>query len=93
MSAYPPFDPGTVEAIAKVLGEAGSGTDISRYFQTNSLLDDSGESTKWRRINAVFLKSQATTKSANQILALSDPTLSQRASSENEMSSNTIAAN
>ena len=69
MSAHPPFDPGTVEAIAKVLGEAGSGTDISRYFQTNSLLDESGESTKWRRINAVFLKSQATTKSANQILA------------------------
>lgn len=69
MSAHPPFDPGTVEAIAKVLGEAGSGTDISRYFQTNSLLDDSGESTKWRRINAVFLKSQATTKSANQMLA------------------------
>ena len=69
MSAHPPFDPGTVEAIAKVLGEAGSGTDISRYFQTNSLLDESGESTKWRRINAVFLKSQATTKGANQILA------------------------
>jgi hypothetical protein len=37
----------------------------SVVFQTNNLLDDSGESTKWRRINAVFLKSQATTKSAN----------------------------
>lgn len=69
MSAHPPFDPGTIEAIARVLGEAGSGTDISRYFQIGSLLDDSGESTKWRRLNAVFLKSQATTKSANQILA------------------------
>jgi hypothetical protein len=33
MSAHPPFDPGTVEAIAKVLGEAGSeqtSVDISR---------------------------------------------------------------
>ncbi len=69
MSAHPPFDFGTVEAIAKVLGEAGSGTDISRYFQLSALIDDSGESTKWRRINSVFLKSQATTKSANQILA------------------------
>lgn len=69
MSAHPLFDPGTVEVIAKVLGEAGSGTDIGRCFQTNSLLDESGGSTKWRRINAVFLKSQATTKSANQILA------------------------
>jgi hypothetical protein len=46
VSTHPPFDPGTVEAIAKVLGEAGSGTDISRYFQVNSLLDESGESTK-----------------------------------------------
>lgn len=69
MSAHPPFDPGTVEAIAKVIGEAGSGTDISRYFQVNGLVDDSGESTKWRRLNSVFLKSQATIKSANQILA------------------------
>jgi len=69
MSAHSPFDFGTVEAIAKVLGEAGSGTDISRYFQLSALIDDSGESTKWRRINSVFLKSQATTKSANQILA------------------------
>jgi len=93
MSAYPPFDPGTVEAIAKVLGEAGSGTDISRYFQTNSLLDDSGESTKWRRINAVFLKSQATTKSGNQILAFVKSILSQVALLENGMSLNAIAAN
>ncbi|MDK9706829.1 MAG: TIGR02391 family protein [Desulforhopalus sp.] len=69
MSAHPPFDPGTVEAIAKVIGEAGSGTDISRYFQVNGLVDDSGESTKWRRLNSVFLKNQATIKSANQILA------------------------
>lgn len=69
MSAHPPFDPGTLEAIAKVLGGAGSGADISRYFQTSGLFDDSGESTKWRRLNAVFLKSQATTKSANQVLA------------------------
>ena len=69
MSVFPPFDPGTVEAIAKVLGEAGSGTDISRYLQTSGLVDDSEESTKWRRLNFVFLKSQVTTKSANQILA------------------------
>ena len=46
MSAYPSFDPSTVEGIAKVLGEAGSGTDISRYFQTNGLLDDSEECQK-----------------------------------------------
>lgn len=69
MSAHPPFDFGTVEAIAKVLGEAGSGSDISRYLQSSGFIDDSGETTKWRRLNSVFLKSQANTKSANQILA------------------------
>ncbi|NTV45679.1 MAG: TIGR02391 family protein [Chlorobiales bacterium] len=69
MSAHPPFEPGTVEAVAKVLGEAGSGSDISRYLQSSGLIDDSWETTKWRRLNSVFLKSQATTKSANQILA------------------------
>lgn len=68
MSVHPTFDSGTVEAIAKVIGEAGSGTDISRYFEANGLVDESGESTKWRRLNSVFLKSQATTKSANQML-------------------------
>jgi uncharacterized protein (TIGR02391 family) len=68
MSTYPPFDSGTVEAIAKVLGEAGSGSDISRYIQSAGLRDDSGESTKWRRLNAIFLISQETAGSANQIL-------------------------
>jgi uncharacterized protein (TIGR02391 family) len=69
MSVHIPFDPGAVEVIAKVLGEAGSGSDISRYFTINNLADNSGESTKWRRINAVFLHSQTTTNSSNQILA------------------------
>lgn len=68
MSAHPPFDAGTVEAISKVLGDAGSGSDLSRYFQQNGLVDDSCESTKWRRLNSVFLKSQINTKSSNQIL-------------------------
>jgi uncharacterized protein (TIGR02391 family) len=68
MSAHPPFDSGTIEAIAKVLSEAGSGSDISRYLQVSALHDDSGESTKWRRLNAIFQRSQANTNSANQIL-------------------------
>ncbi|RMH17674.1 MAG: TIGR02391 family protein [Gammaproteobacteria bacterium] len=69
MSVYPPFDVGTIEAIARILGEAGSGTDITRYLAANQLNDDSGESTKWRRLNAIFLSIQNSTNSANQILA------------------------
>lgn len=69
MSVCPPFPAGCVEALARLLGEVGSGSDLSRYFAAHALVDDSNESTKWRRINAVFLKSQKTTKSANQFLA------------------------
>ncbi|MFZ1730426.1 MAG: TIGR02391 family protein [Bacteroidota bacterium] len=69
MSAHPPFDTDTAEAIAKVLGKAGSGTDINRYSLVIGFVDDSGESTKWRKLNWVFQDTQATTKSANQILA------------------------
>jgi len=63
-----PFDTGTVESIARVLGEAGTGTDISRYLDSCSLTDGSVESTKWRRLNAVFLNSQTATGSPNHIL-------------------------
>ena len=69
MNKPSPFDMGTVEALAKVLGEAGTGTDIDRYFVANKLVDDSGESTKWRRLNAVFSKNQAIKGSPNLILA------------------------
>ncbi len=69
MTAFPSFPTGAVESIAKVIGNAGSGTDIDRYFQENGIDDNSGQSTKWRRLNSVFLFSQKMTKSANQILA------------------------
>jgi len=69
MSSTAAFPPATVEALARVLGEAGSGSDISRYLTVCHLTDNSGESTKWRRLNAIFLESQATTDSPNQILA------------------------
>ena len=69
MSVLPPFSASSVEALAKFLGDVGTGSDLSRYFIAHGLVDDSNESTKWRRINAVFLKSQKMTKSANQILA------------------------
>jgi uncharacterized protein (TIGR02391 family) len=68
MTGSPPFDAGTIEAIAKVLGQAGSGTDISRYFQSIGLVDDSGETTKWKRLSYVFLKYQAITKNTNPTL-------------------------
>lgn len=68
MSAHPPFQQASVEAIAKILGESMTGGQIDKFLEGCNLIDDSGESTKWRRLYAIFLKSQKTTNSSNQIL-------------------------
>lgn len=68
MPPAPSFHASQIEALAKVLGECGSGSDISRIFQSCGLADESGESTKWRRINRVFLDSQARTRCGNKVL-------------------------
>jgi hypothetical protein len=63
-----PFNEGTIEALARVLGECGTGSDISRVLNDCGLDDNSGESTKWRRLYHIFLESQRVTKSPNQVL-------------------------
>lgn len=63
-----PFNEGTIEALAKVLGECGSGSDISRVLRDRGFIDNSGESTKWRRLYHIFLTSQRETRSPNQVL-------------------------
>src|SRR5882672_1343355 len=68
MSAVPPFPEGQIEALARLLGECGSGTDISRVLQDRNLADNSGESTKWRRLYWVFLDSQRRSGCANTIV-------------------------
>lgn len=68
MSAIPALPEGQIEALARVLGECGTGTDISRVFADRGLEDKSGESTKWRRLYWVFLQSQNQYRCSNQIL-------------------------
>ncbi len=51
-----------------MLGECGSGADISRVLEDCKLEDNLGESTKWKRLYWVFLNSQNQFKSANHIL-------------------------
>lgn len=69
MSAVPILPDAQCEALARHLGECGSGTDINRAFQTCGLRDTSGESTKWKRLYSVFLSIQSKDRSANQIIA------------------------
>jgi len=68
MSQFPSLPEGQIEALAKVLGESGTGTDITRVLKDRGLTDNSGESTKWRRLYSVFLATQRTDRCANRIL-------------------------
>jgi len=68
MSAIPSFPEGQIEALARLLGECGSGTDITRVLNDRGLVDNSGESTKWRRLYWVFLDSQKKGGCANQVI-------------------------
>src|SRR5438128_3440772 len=68
MSSIPPLSEGQVESLAKLLGDCGSGSDISRVLRDRGLVDNSGESTKWRRLYWIFLDSQRKHGNANRIL-------------------------
>ena len=68
MSAVPSLPEGQIEALARLLGECGSGTDISRVLSDRKLVDESGESTKWRRLYWVFLQLQKQHQCANRVL-------------------------
>lgn len=68
MASVPALPEGQIESLAKALGECGSGTDISRVLQARGLHDNSGESTKWRRLYSIFLGCQRSDSCANRVL-------------------------
>ena len=68
MSFIQSFQEGSIESLAKVLGECGSGSDISRVLDDRGIHDGSGQSTKWRRLYWIFLEVQQQDRCANQIL-------------------------
>lgn len=67
MTAIASLWEGQIEALARLLGECRSGTDISRVLSDRGLVDTSGESTKWRRLYWVFLESQERHRCANRV--------------------------
>ncbi len=69
MNRIPVFDEGSVESLAKVLGESGSGSDISRVLSNLGLDDHSEGYTKWRRLYQLFLNLQEHDRCANRVLA------------------------
>ncbi len=58
MPPVPSFTEGQDEVLAPLLGECGSGSDITCVLSDRGLVDESGESTKWRRLYCVFLNYQ-----------------------------------
>ena len=70
MSVVLSFEEGSVESLAKALGECGSGSDIDRLLANRGLQDHSGQSTKWRRLYWIFLDVQRRDGCANRILDL-----------------------
>lgn len=68
MSAVPSLPEGQIEALARLLGDCGTGTDITHVLRDRGLIDESGESTKWRRLYWVFLKAQEQYRCANRVL-------------------------
>jgi uncharacterized protein (TIGR02391 family) len=68
MAGFPVFPEGQIEALARVLGECGSGTDISRVLGDRGIADNSGESTKWRRLYSILLECQRHDCCANRVV-------------------------
>lgn len=68
MNPVPPFPEGQIESLARLLGECGTGDQITRAFLDRGLEDHSGQSTKWRRLHWVFSDSQRQHGCANRII-------------------------
>ena len=68
MATVPSLLEGQIESLARVLGECGTGTDIGRVLQDRKLVENSGETTKWRRLYHVFLDCQRRHGCANHVM-------------------------
>ena len=68
MSVVPSLPDQSVEALAKLLGACGTGPEIDTALESCGLVDRSGESTKWRRMNWVFLDTQRRYRCSNKVL-------------------------
>lgn len=68
MASFASLPEDQLEALAKVLGECGSGSDISRILDARGMRDESGVSTKWRRLYWVFCDCQRRHGCANHVV-------------------------
>jgi hypothetical protein len=67
MTNVAPFDDGTVEAIARIVGDTSSGStgaEIARLLRVCQI-PDPGEMTKWRRVATALQAEQIKVHSGN----------------------------
>lgn len=69
MTLLPDIPAATLKPLADALGEADTGTVITRTFHELGIVDESGQSTKWKRLHHVFVELQRSTRSSNSIYA------------------------
>ncbi len=70
MSKLPPFEANHLEAISRVLGDAASGTEITRLLSQCGIHDQLGEGiTKWRRLLTALQSRQTKDYCANNVAA------------------------
>ena len=70
MSVFPIFDDASLEELAKLLGDCGTGSNIDEVFNAKGLSDQSGISTKWRRLRWVMVDCQRRHGCGNHVVDL-----------------------
>jgi uncharacterized protein (TIGR02391 family) len=69
-TSTPPFNTRTLEQISRILGDAVSGSQLTRVFTGINLRDRSGESTKWKRIYYTLEPHQRQTGTGKALVGL-----------------------
>ncbi len=64
----PCFNRGQIEALSKVVGDYMTGSEIAKLLGQCGIKDNSGQSTKWRRLDYSFAERQNQDQSPNAIL-------------------------
>ena len=71
MNKIPKLSLGAIESISHLLGEGATGTEITNFLKDKGIEDNSGESTKWKRLYSTFVDLQKKDGLANRVLDIS----------------------
>lgn len=69
MSTFPLFNEINLLEISRILGEEITGTELTNLFRISAIKDNSGESTKWRRIYHCLCERQRLDRCGNNVAA------------------------